>query len=149
MRVLGPPYGFLVAQHGVWGAVCDWSWAGCTFVHLPVTARSAAGTALPVDPPWPGLGDCAARPGQGLSGSGSTWDRLILRPEGDWLVWGMASGPVPSDQLSPRVCVPFRERLVLRRGGSGGCLQGLSSGTGRAQIPGSCPCWSLFVRHFI
>lgn len=115
-------------------------------LNRPASARSTAGTAPMARVTWL---CCAA--GVGLSGPGPAWDLVILRPEGDWLVWAMAGGPVPSDpaEFSSVVCVPFRERLVPRRASREGCLQELFPETGRTRIPGSWYCWNLFVRHFI
>lgn len=60
---------------------------------------------------------------KGSAGLGCPWDPVILRPEDDWLVWGMAGSPVPSVPAEfSSVCVPFWERLILRRASRGDFL---------------------------
>lgn len=55
---------------------------------------------------------------------------------------GMAGGHGPSDPVEfSGVCVPFWEGLMLRRASRGGCLQELSSGTGKTEILGAAS-WS-------
>lgn len=90
-------------------------------------------------PPVAGPRDCAAPLGSGAQGlgAGPTCDKKAAGWCGDGGGHDLSG---PADFW--RVCVPFRKRLLLRRPRRGGCLQELSSGTGKTEIPGSCCCWS-------
>lgn len=100
----------------------------------------------PPPPPPPGQGHVIAPSGrgQGLSWLGPPWDRMILRPEGDWLVWGMAGGSVPSDTADfSSVCVPFQERLIRRRASRGDFRNWKDTNSWELLL------WEFVVRHFI
>lgn len=148
---LGPAASWL-AQQG-WrgeGAGVGPGQAGPGRAASASSARSVEGTALPVGPPtptrtaWSGPHNCAEWPGSRAQqawaalGPGDPATRRRLAG-----VAGVAGGPVPSDTAEfSSVCVPFRERLTLRRASRGDFLYELSSRTGRAQIRGNCYCGS-------